>query len=138
MPKRDKLNAKQEMFAKEYAISGNATQAAEKAGYSPKTCYSQGWRLLRDVEIQAAIAKERSKQIERVEITVDTILRGLHVEATGTGIDTTPSARVNAWTQLAKVSGLITDKLDLNVRSREAAAQTLSKILGVPEKELLQ
>lgn len=35
--------------------NGNATKAAKEAGYSEKTAYSQGQRLLKNVEIQAAV-----------------------------------------------------------------------------------
>ena len=34
---------------------GNATKAAELAGYSPKTAYAQGSRLLKNAEIRQAI-----------------------------------------------------------------------------------
>ena len=37
-----KLTLKQQRFADEYIISGNATEAAIKAGYSKKTAYSIG------------------------------------------------------------------------------------------------
>src|SRR5690606_33384313 len=41
------------------AARGNATEAARLAGYSPKTAYAQGSRLLKDAEIQAAIAERQ-------------------------------------------------------------------------------
>ena len=40
------LTSKQEALVKEYAIDGNATQAAISAGYSEKTANTQGPRLL--------------------------------------------------------------------------------------------
>lgn len=44
------LNAKQKQFYKEYVVDANATQSAIRAGYSKKTAYSQGQRLLKHVE----------------------------------------------------------------------------------------
>ena len=44
------LNEKQKNFYKEYLVDSNATQAAVRAGYSKKTAYSQGQRLLKHVE----------------------------------------------------------------------------------------
>lgn len=38
--KKRKLTPKQQLFADEYIKSGNATDAAIKAGYSPKTARS--------------------------------------------------------------------------------------------------
>lgn len=50
------LTNKQQAFVEAYLANGfNATQAAITAGYSEKTAYSQGSRLLRNVEVQTAI-----------------------------------------------------------------------------------
>lgn len=53
----NELNKRQRTFAEAYAIPGtecygNATKSAIKAGYSEKTAYSQGQRMLKKVEIQ--------------------------------------------------------------------------------------
>lgn len=45
------------IFVTEYIKSGNATQAAIAAGYSEKTAYSAGPRLLKNVEIQQYLNK---------------------------------------------------------------------------------
>lgn len=46
------------VFVNEYIKSGgNATQAAIAAGYSEKTAYSQGSRLLKSVEVQQYLNK---------------------------------------------------------------------------------
>ena len=46
------MRNKYKVFAEHYAASGNATEAAKAAGYSEKTAYSQGARLLKNVEVQ--------------------------------------------------------------------------------------
>lgn len=58
-----KLTLKQKKFADEYIISGNATEAAIKAGYSKKTCYSIGNENLKKPEIKSYI-DERMKELE--------------------------------------------------------------------------
>lgn len=68
------LNAKQQAFCDEYIIDFNATQAAIRAGYSEKTSYSHGQRLLNDVEIQKAISKNQIERSKRTEITQDRVL----------------------------------------------------------------
>lgn len=45
------------------AFSGNASAAARAAGYSEKTAYSQGERLLRNVEISSAIQERENRQL---------------------------------------------------------------------------
>lgn len=56
------LTEKQQRFVEEYMIDLNATQAAIRAGYSEKTAYSQGQRLLKNVEILARIKELREQQ----------------------------------------------------------------------------
>lgn len=68
------LNAKQQAFCDEYIIDFNATQAAIRAGYSEKTSYSHGQRLLNDVEIQKEISKKQIERSKRTEITQDRVL----------------------------------------------------------------
>jgi len=55
-----KLTSKQQRFVDAY--NGNATEAAVKAGYSQKTAYSQGERLLRKVEVSAAIKSRQDTE----------------------------------------------------------------------------
>lgn len=71
------LNVKQKRFVEEYLIDLNATQAAIRAGYSEKTAYSSGQRLLKHVEIQAAIQKRQSKRAVRTEVTQDRVVAEL-------------------------------------------------------------
>lgn len=68
------LTPKQSLFALEYLVDLNATQAAIRAGYSAKTAASQGERLLRNVEIQAEIAKARKAREERTAVSSDRVL----------------------------------------------------------------
>ena len=56
------LTPKKKRFCDEYLIDANATNAAKRAGYSEKTAYSQGQRLLKDVDV-AAYIKERTDEI---------------------------------------------------------------------------
>ena len=53
-----KLTTKQRLFADEYIKSGNATEAALKAGYSKRTSYSIGNENLKKPEIKKYIDKK--------------------------------------------------------------------------------
>lgn len=50
------------LFAMEYLVDRNATKAAKRAGYSEATAYSQGHRLLKNVEVAAYIRRESEKR----------------------------------------------------------------------------
>ncbi len=56
------MNARQKKFCDEYLINCNATQAAIRAGYSPKTAYSIGEENLKKPELKAYI----DEQLERL------------------------------------------------------------------------
>ncbi|MBM7132743.1 MULTISPECIES: terminase small subunit [Staphylococcus] len=56
----DNLNKRQKAFAEAYCIPGsdcygNATRSAIRAGYSEKTAYSQGQRMLKNVDVKSYI-----------------------------------------------------------------------------------
>ena len=69
-----KFTEKQSQFVKEYLIDLNATQAAIRAGYSPKTAVPQASRLLSNVNIQGLINKEVQKRAKRTHIEQDRVL----------------------------------------------------------------
>jgi phage terminase small subunit len=71
------LTPKQRRFVEEYCVDWNATQAAIRAGYSEKTAYSQGQRLLKNVEIREAIAREQDRLSERTRISRERIMKEL-------------------------------------------------------------
>lgn len=71
------MNRRQERFVEEYLIDLNATKAAERAGFSPKTAYSSGQRLLKHVEISAAIQKAIDDRSARTQLTQDWVLERL-------------------------------------------------------------
>lgn len=57
----DRMTAKQKRFCDEYLIDLNATQAAIRSGYSEKTAYSQGQRMLKNVEVKAYLDEQMAK-----------------------------------------------------------------------------
>ena len=70
----DTLNARQEAFCQSYARNGNATQAAKDAGYSQKTAYAQGFRLLRYAEISSRIETIRAERFQKLHMGADELL----------------------------------------------------------------
>lgn len=81
-----KLTAKQRLFADEYIKSGNATQSAIKAGYSPKTVRSIGQENLTKPDIKAYIdakmAEIESHKIADAKEVLEFYTRVLREEVT--------------------------------------------------------
>jgi len=69
--------SKRERFVDEYLVDLNATQAAIRAGYSPKAAKSCGQRLLTFADVAAAIDARKAKRAEKVEVKAEAVLREL-------------------------------------------------------------
>lgn len=72
-----RMTDKQERFCEEYMIDLNATQAAIRAGYSPKTANEQGSQLLAKLSIQNRIAQLQAEQSRRTGVSADRVVREL-------------------------------------------------------------
>ena len=124
------LTARQKKFCDEYRISCNATDAAIRAGYSPKTAYSQGQRLLKNAEVKAYIAEQLEKlhsakiaDAQEVLEYLTAVMRGQHTEQVlklaGDGvqvvedIDVSAKERLKAAELIGKRYALFSDKMDL-------------------------
>lgn len=105
------MNPRQTRFAKEYAVDHNATQAAIRAGYSPKTAGQHANRLLKNVQIQKAIQSADNQTTQRIELTQVTVLNGLLDIAKNE--DNTTSARVRAFELLGKHQGMFGDRIEV-------------------------
>jgi phage terminase small subunit len=111
-----KLNPKQQLFVEEYLIDFNATQAAIRAGYSENTAYSQGPRLLDNVEIQRGIEKGKQKLIKKLDIKKEDIIRDL-IRIKEDNIEDFPPHALKALEMLNKMLGFNEpDKIDHTVR----------------------
>lgn len=69
------LTPKQQAFVENYLLDLNATQAAIRAGYSAKTAEQQGSRLLRNVQVAAAVTEAKAKRSEELAIDASYVLR---------------------------------------------------------------
>jgi phage terminase small subunit len=68
------MNDKQTRFVEEYMIDLNATQAAIRAGYSPRSASAQGAENLTKPYIAAEIARRQAEQSKRTGINTDRVL----------------------------------------------------------------
>lgn len=71
------LTPKQERFVEEYLVDLNGTQAAIRAGYSPKTANEQASVMLAKPNIQEAVQAQRAKVSERTMRTVADVMEDI-------------------------------------------------------------
>lgn len=124
------MTSKQRKFCDEYLISGNATDAAIKAGYSPKTAKQTGSENLAKPDLKAYIETELEKlhsakiaDAQEVLEYLTAVMRGQHTEQVlklvGDGIqtiadiDVSAKERLKAAELIGKRYALFSDKIDL-------------------------
>lgn len=72
---RTSLTPKQQRFSAEYLVDLNATQAARRAGYSPKTSADIGRQLLRKAPVAERIQAAMAERSARTNVTQDRVLQ---------------------------------------------------------------
>lgn len=124
------MTPRQQKFCDEYLISGNATEAAIKAGYSRKTAKQTGSENLSKPDLRAYIDEQLAKihsakiaDAEEVMKYFTSVMRGEHTEQvlklvgegiqTVTDIDVSAKERLKAAELIGKRYGLFTDKVGL-------------------------
>ena len=124
------MTPRQQKFCDEYLISGNATEAAIKAGYSRKTAKQTGSENLAKPDLRAYIDEQLAKihsakiaDAEEVMKYLTSVMRGEHTEQvlklvgegvqTVTDIDVSEKERLKAAELIGKRYGLFTDKVGL-------------------------
>ena len=108
------LNNKQRKFVSEYIKNPNATQAAKNAGYSEKTAYSQGQRLLKHDEIKAEI-KRQAEKINKKNIA-DTEERMEILSEIMRNEDKYDSDRIRAIDTLNKMDATYITQIDMTTK----------------------
>ncbi len=103
------LTDKQKRFCEEYLIDLNATQAAIRAGYSPKTAEQTASRLLRNVKVQEYIAKRQKELSRSTEITQERVIKELALIAFSNNAD---YAHVVEKKMQVEADGALVDVLD--------------------------
>lgn len=124
------MTPRQQKFCDEYLISGNATEAAIKAGYSRKTAKQTGSENLSKPDLRAYIDEQLAKihsakiaDAEEVMKYLTSVMRGEHTEQVlklvgegvqiVTDIDVSAKERLKAAELIGKRYGLFTEKVGL-------------------------
>ena len=131
------LNPRQARFVEEYLVDLSAVEAAKRAGYSQKSAYSSGPRLLAHAGIRAAIAAGMEARAERKAIDADWVVERLRLIADDD--DTPPAARVSALSQLGKHTGGFVERTESNAAtSIEVNIRTFDELPAPIHGELIE
>lgn len=118
------MNHKRKIFISQYLLSGNATESAIKAGYSKKTAYSQGQRMLKNVEVMEEIKGSQERIQKEAEISLSEIVREVKDLAFNGNSE---SLRLKALDMLMKHLGGYTDNLKILSSLEESDLEEIAK-----------
>ena len=100
--KNKTMKQRREEFVQHFLVTKNATEAAKRCGYSEKSSYNQGYRMMNDDEVQKMLAIELADSKERNLKDHDSIIEQLKDEALGKVSGHTAGSRVKALEILMK------------------------------------
>lgn len=126
------MNAKQKRFCDEYLSDCNATQAAIRAGYSPKTAKQIGQENLTKPDLKKYIDEqleqihsEKTADAQEVLEYLTAVMRGEHTEQvlkligegvqTVTDIDVSARERLKAAELIGKRYGMFKDNVNVDL-----------------------
>lgn len=121
------MNNRQQLFCEEYLKDMNATQAAIRAGYSEKTAYSQGQRLLKNVEIKNRLKEIREKIQDENIATIKDIEEFLSLSLNGEMEEEV----ISVVAEIEGSSKVVKTKKQISLRDRIKAAELLGKRYGL-------
>jgi phage terminase small subunit len=119
------MRQRKEEFVQHFLVTKNATEAAKRCGYSEKSSYNQGYRLMNDDEVSEMLAKELSESKERNLRDHDSIIERLKEEALGDVSGHTAGSRVKALELLMKYYQMIDSSQKLEVSMKDSWFETI-------------
>ncbi len=120
------MNERQRKFVDEYILTGNASESARRAGYSAKTAGSIGERLLKNVEVRAALDERIKAASTEKTLTQNQLLEFLSAVVKGEVCDQQLMTRL-----IGKGCSVIENvEIRASVQNRIRAAELLLKIQG--------
>ena len=131
-----KLKPKELIFAEEWLKTTNATQSAIKAGYSARTAYSAGNRLLKKVDVKQYIDERLAEMKESSIADTNEVMQFLSSTMRGDipdqfGLDPALNDRIKAAELLGKRYKMFTDKQEIS----GANGEPIKVVFGNMNKE---
>jgi len=120
------LTDKQERFAQAYILHRNATEAAKTAGYSARSAYNQGYRMLKNDEIVERIADLENELVTNIDVIDEIENQYTFAKANGH-----TNSAIKALELLSRIRGAKSDKnTEVSEESLEVAIVGSLQVLG--------
>ena len=131
------------LFAQEYALDHNATQAAIRAGYSKRVAHVNGPRLLSNASVQTWIAEAQELKARSRDITIERVLEEMRRLAFAQTTDMvtlkdgfvvikdTDSLTTEQKSAISQIRQKKDGELEVRFYDKQKALDSLAKYLGI-------
>lgn len=141
--KSKKLNIRQQLFADHYIKTGHITNSAVEAGYSKKTAYAIGSKLLKKVEILEYV-QVRKKELEDLLRLSKARVLAKHMEIVEKTTQATPVMEYDVvshkYVQATEIdkNGKEVGLYTFDSAGAERALENIAKMMGYNEAEKVE
>jgi phage terminase small subunit len=129
------LTNKRKAFVSQYVKDFNATRAAKAAGFSEKTAYSQGQRLLKIVEVADSIRDHIEMSADEVKSRLADMARGDMADLMGVS---TCGFTINLMVDDGNGNKIVNPKTKLIKKIKQKATTYLAKKEDDEDREIIE
>lgn len=130
------MSPRQTRFVAEYALDGNATAAARRAGYGVRGAHVTGCRLLRNVKVAQALQVSQQSVARRLELDRNKVLAEIREAIDLARVQGNPMVMIAGWREIAKMCGFYAQGTRRVVLSGDARVR-MARLEAMTDEELL-
>lgn len=116
----NQLTPRQLRFVEEFVLSGNAAEAARKAGYSTNGAKVTGCRLLTNPNLQAAIAHTQQTHKATLDIRKEQVIAAILSAVDTARTQENPTAMISGLREIGRLCGFYEAEIAKTPISEEA------------------
>lgn len=133
----EQLTPRQAQFVREYVTSGNAAEAARRAGYSERTAKAIACELLTKPDLQEAIQALQAENAAQWDITRKDVITGVLEAVAMARAQGEPMAMIAGYRELARMMGFNAPEAHrVEVTTPAAASAMLAKLVAMSDTDL--
>lgn len=130
------LTLRQLAFVEAYSLGGSATSAARRAGYGERGAGVAATRLLKNANVQAALAARRAENAEQFALSREAVIEELQGAIAVAKEKGDPMAQIAGWREIAKMCGFYAPE-KMRVAVTEEGRAMAARLEAMSDAELL-
>ena len=130
------LTLRQGKFVDAYVVSGNASEAARRAGYSEKTARVIGPENLQKPAVIAAVAARQAEYAAEFQITKDDVIAGVLAAIDMARKQDNPTVMIQGCSTLAKMLGFFSPEVS-RIEMGANSSALKARVAALSDSDLL-